>query len=466
MTEWNWTSPFKWDKAKREASLELIRRTGSMSHILSPTQKQFYDMLKTGIREAALYCSRKQGKSYFNLLYAYEFCWNNPGVIVRLVAPELKQARDIYFPLYNEMKPLIPSEMSPEMKKADAKFVFPNGSQIALGGAKPENIESSRGPIAHLLLLDEIAAFVDGADFRYALYSILYPQLTTTGGAIIHTTTPPRSCAHVWFVENYTKLKDKGHVLEFDIDSNPLLTQDMIRDIEETYGGRSNPDFRREHLLELISEQSLLVCPEFNDETHLVDGEELVKEWLDRNDSLFPFIVTDYGATDDTGTVCVLYNYSEQVCLAIEESTVKNGNIKEFVESYWKHHTSVINQVQVGNEPHSIIDCMEQTRKILKDVYNMEFKRPKKRRHKADSVTYLRDKVASGQVLVSKSCPRLRSMLKLGMWKDTKGDLKEFERTETLSHLDHLDALIYAVLYIPWGKLPGASDTHQNMRLR
>lgn len=457
-----WEPPQKWSPDKLEKARVLTRRTRRIRHYLNDQQRRFYDLThKEGVREAALYCSRKVGKSFISFLMDIEFAWNNPNTIVRYIAPTLKSAREVVIPIFNELKRILPLEMMPALKKAELKFVFDNGAEIHLGGASLENIEGSRGPICHKITLDETGAFPDGSDLDYVLYSVLYPQLTTTQGQIIHLTTPPKNINHKWLTHLYQKMRDAGNTVEFNIDQNPLLTPEQVLAIEELYGGRDSPDFQREYLLKSIQETSLRVCREYVDSTHSANTAEIMDKWTEETrDPISSYIVVDYGVTDLTAILLCVYHKYDDKMLVLKEWEVSDG-----AEAFAETLTAVIkdaNNLRL-NEPASIIiDCMEQTRTFLMaKPYEFVFSRPRKKRRKIDSVAFLRNKIETNKIVVDKSCKKLRSMLEYGCWKKSDSENKEFARSDTLGHLDHVDSLIYAALFVKWA----ASDKKNSLDL-
>ena len=468
----SWERPDQWSSEKLAKAMALCRRTLSVRHYLNPKQREFYDLLRLpGITHAGLFCSRKVGKSFLTLLDAYEFCWKNPMVTVRFVLPELKQARETMLPIANEFRAFLPPEMLPTPKLSELKLVFPNGSIIALGGAKKENAESNRGPIAHRIYRDECAAWEDEPHYSYITKSILLPQMTTTGGMLIDTTTPPKSPAHPWIQHDLPMLKKRGHIVSFDIDENPLLTENQVEAIVERYGGRDNPDFRREYKLELISDTSLRVIPEFS--RYYVVSDEYLREITESTGGLpvplFGFAAADLGVTDNTGMLGALYIPSENQILIVGEDMYKGEGLQYFSDRWKEMRRVLIPKLNGDGVYHPIkltIDCFEQAGMSLRKDFKIQYSRPHKRKL-VDNVGFLRLQFTHGRVLIHESCQMLIDQLQNGLWKEShaKEDSRDFERSTTHGHLDLIAALVYLVRSVPWGRSP-VDSSGNNLNLR
>jgi hypothetical protein len=465
-----WTPPTKWDKEKLERAMTLCRRTLSIRHYLHSKQKEVYDLLRRpGLAHAGLYCSRKTGKSFFLLLDAYEFCWRNPNTTVRFVLPELKQARETMLPIANEFKAFLPPELLPTPKLSELKLVFPNGAIIALGGAKKENAESNRGPIAHRIYRDECAAWEDSPHYEYITYSILLPQATTTEAMLIDATTPPKSPTHPWVIQDLPRLKQNKAIVTFDIDESPLLTEEQIDKIVERYGGRDNPDFRREYKLELISDTSLRVTPEFNRREHVKTDEYLSGiQAFSEPMPTFGYCAADLGVKDFTGILGAVYIPSENQVMVIGEDMYKGEGLDFFAEAHKKMNRHAINHLHGDGMRVPVkwtIDCFEQAGMSLRKDKKIAFQRPFKRKL-IDNIGFLRLQLGQGRVLIHESCHMLIDQLENGLWKESTGkeDNADFERTSVHGHLDLLAALVYLVRMIPWGRNPAVDGNQVSFR--
>lgn len=440
-----------WDATKRAKSDELCRR-GKFRHLLLPHQRQFYDMVAAGgPGQFGLYSSRKVGKSFTLFIMALDYAWNRPGSIQRIVLPEKTQAKEIFQNIHNELKNIVPSDMLPRFLKMEATFVFTNGSRIVLGGSLPDNLESNRGPLAHRILRDEVAAW-NVPSYEYATFSVLLPQGSTVPDfQLIDATTPPKSPSHPWIQSDYKKLLAKNRLMTFNIYDNSLLTPEMIERIIEQYGGVDNPNFRREHLCELVADSSLRLTPEFDADTHVGELPPLTDNFGNR-DMFQPVIAVDAGLNDNT---FMIFGYHDH----IRDLYIVRGT---WVDNYKSFDTIVaayndgLKTHLTGDEflaPDNILDIFEIARHTLNVDYNWVTRAPSKARVE-ETIAFLRDCLKTGRVLISPECKELIFELENGVWKENK---KDIERSGELGHCDGIMALAYAVKSINWGRRPDDS---------
>ena len=440
-----------WKNIKNKAvSDELIRR-GSLWHLMTEPQRRFFKHVEQSNDQFhALYCTRQLGKTTAGLIDAIGFCLKNKNVIVRIILPTYKQAREILFTKINELRDIIPKDVLPVIRKSEGAFQFKNGSVILLGGASSDNVEQNRGNICHRLILDEITCY-DPSVYTYLLKAILYPQTTHTGGKIIAMGTPPNSAFHPFLIYDMPNLKAKGNAMIFTVYDNPLLTQLQIDRIIENYGSKDNLDFRREYLAELITAQDLKVIPEFDKAKHvfncdfkdkLWDCSEFSREWQG-------IISCDLGVTDLTGIVGLIINTYTGKAVVCFERSMHGNTLGEFAEVYKTLYTEM---TAYCSNIISICDCFEQSMITLRKDYKLEFQRPIKRSVE-DNVAVARNIFARNKIEISTDCRYLIIQLENGIYDENKKVNKDFARSPIaeLGHLDHLVSLMYALRKVNFG---------------
>lgn len=437
-----------WDATKRAKSDELCRR-GKFRHLLLPHQKAFYDMVQNGgPGQYGLYSSRKVGKSFTLFVMALEYAWNKPGTIQRIVLPEKTQAKEIFQNIHNELKSVVPSDMLPRYLKMEASFIFTNGSRIVLGGSLPDNIESNRGPLAHRILRDEVAAW-NVPTYDYATYSVLLPQGSTVPDfQLIDATTPPKSPSHPWIQNDYKKLIAKGRLKTFNIYDNSLLTPEMIERIIEQYGGETNPNFRREHLCELVADSTLRLVPEFDKDEHVGELPPLTDNFGNRE--MFRTIVSvDAGLNDNTA---MIFGYHDH----IRDKFVVRGtwiaNYKSFDVIVQAYNDGVKQYLTAPAflPPDNILDIFEIARHTLNVDYGWITTAPSKARLE-ETIAFLRDCFKTGRIIIAPECKELIFELENGVWKDNR---KDIDRVGDLGHCDAIMGLAYGVRAVNWGRSP------------
>lgn len=452
---------------KKQISDELLRR-GSFRHLLKGKQREFYDLVKSGKSDHyGLYSARKCGKSWTLFTLALEHCYSQKGRIARIILPEKVQAREIYFNLYNEFKDHLPADVMPIMMKSESAFVFPNGSRIVLGGSTPDNCESSRGPICTMLLCDEIASF-DADNYDYLMYSILLPQGTTVKDFVrVDATTPPRSPAHPWIQKDYQKLNVVDNLIKFTIFENVLVDDRQRAKIIDQYGGEDNKNFRREHMLELISDNDSLVVPEFDSERHVV-AELDFSNGIDPEDDnkqfqFASFMALDVGYVDGSGFVAGYYNHYLNKLFVTDEHYEVGMTTRKLADKWREFEDTFRDQPLRYLEPVGVMDVMEQEAGNLRREEGISFRRPRKGRVE-DTIGFLRTLFETDRIAIHEDCKVLRMQLENATWSTSATENKKIERNEMVGHADCLVALSYLVKEVQWGKRPGKGTLNESLQ--
>lgn len=456
-----WDRPSDWKGKKRKKSDELCQR-GIFRHMMSPNQRRFHDLLdRPDVLEAALYCSRKFGKSFSALLYEFELAMRNDLQIIRHVFPELKQGKDIVFKMFDELKQLVPRSVLPTLIKSEATLYFPQtGSSIILGGTKPENIESSRGPRAHHISFDEIASY-DANNYEYALWSVLFPQLSTTGGKTPHYTTPPESPQHPWVTMHLPKLRASGNFMVFDIDQNDVLTAKAKEAILERYttpkypDPRKNPNFEREYLCRLIANDDLRITPEFVESLHVYSGDpyEFLKRDEGYRNDFCSYIAFDIGVVDNTAVLLGILDWRTAQLRIVKEIILKGRE-----ENYLSNFASAIRETQEEARKYSteqllIGDAFESVRNSLLRDHGINAQTVSKGPVEG-TIGVLRDALSENKILIHESCHQLITDLTYALWKESDSETRKIARSSNCAHADSLISLAYMLKRVIWTRRP------------
>jgi hypothetical protein len=455
-----WKNPFHYTKEEKALSDAYIRRTKCLRHLLAPHQQKFYDLHKSH-EESALYCSRKTGKTFTTIVIAIEKCIQKPNAIVRYAMSTLKTAKEVLLPILDELRQILPSELFPKVYVSDMSIRFKNGAQIKICGSNKEAAETARGPRADLVICDEVPAWDEYAE--YMITGILIPQGTTIDDfKIIYAGTPPDHMNGYFIQSIYPKLQLKRLLVSIDIDSNPLLTQKMIDRIIEFYPkGRDDTNFRREHKLELIPNNTHRLTPEFNEELHVYTEE--IEKGIYYGDALVPqtyqyYISADTGTVDNTAILVGYFDHHEQL-LIIEKEWVKNNNniteiAKEIIDlrdeftQYFYHPDKGVK---------IIIDAFSLEHKELREIHGIQHQNPIKGLVE-DNIAHLRSAFENNKIKISCECERLIWELKNCVWKESVTDTKQIERTAKQKHGDAIMALTYMLRAVNWRFRPDQAE--------
>jgi len=127
-----------------------------------------------------LNCSRQSGKSTVTALIALHCAIYEPGALVLLVSPSLRQSGELFRTIMGFYSKL--DWAPPLVAESVLKAEFGNGSRII---SLPGSEKTTRGYAgAHLVICDEAARCDD------ALMAALRPSLATVDGSLICLSTP------------------------------------------------------------------------------------------------------------------------------------------------------------------------------------------------------------------------------------------------------------------------------------
>jgi hypothetical protein len=444
----------EWEKEKQQAAMTLAQ-AGVLYPYFLGKQREIYTMFHTLKPRDSMACilSRKMGKSYMALLLQIEMCNRHEGFIARHMLPSLKQARDVVYPILSEMQTILPKSVLPyTINRSDGVIRFRNGSQIVIGGMQRENIDSSRGPRSDLMVCDEVG-FVDNniEDYKYALYSVLLPQLTVSKFALqLYITTPPHDPSHPFLDITLPPVRSSGKHIQYTINDSPFLDEADIDELAVAYGGKNSPDWKREMECEVFADQSRRVTPEFATEKHVV-GE------VAPSNSHMCYLAADLGLSDNSAFLGGYFDFDRQKLVITDEITTAGKSLGELSEDFKSIRKALLDKYSY-NPLHikATIDVFEIAAHSLRVDHGLNFVRPIKRRVE-DSVALLRKWVKEDRIEIHKSCTNTIYELGYGCWSETHNVNKEFERNSH-GHLDHIAALMYMVRLVNPRYMPGDSQ--------
>ena len=234
-----------------------------------PWQVRF--LTSTSPRVIAL-CSRQVGKTHTAAVKALHVAVYEPGSLVLMIAPSLRQSKELFSKTHAFMKQLEPVEALEEENKLSA--VLRNGSRIiALPG---DNSATIRGFSAPRLIIEDEAAFV-----KDEVHTALRPMLAASRGGQLFLMSTPRG--------------RRGHF--FDSWQNGGGSWDRIS-ITADQCSRITPEF-------LQSELDALGEWRFRQEYRC--------EFVESEDNLFRYDLIEAALTDD---VAPLFSGSELISIA------------------------------------------------------------------------------------------------------------------------------------------------------
>lgn len=409
---------------------DIERRTaeawvkGNLQFKLHSGQQIIWQQLaSTKEQEALLFISRQWGKSYLSACYALSYCLKHPRSIVRIAAPTLKQAKDI---VSDNLGPICADAPAGLIQPLKSEYRWKVGqSELRLGVLERANVDSLRGGNAKLVICEE-GGFVSSDDYDYALRSVIGPQLLRSGGQLIHVTTPSEEPDHYIHTEVYPRCEIAGTKFEFDVYSNPQLTDEQIGKAMVLAGGEDSPAWRREYLVKIVRDSASVCVPEFSSE-HIFNSEP--------PEHAVWGIFSDFGGVrDKTSTLFACWNFQDAVLEVHDERFHEPNTDTDTIVSAIRD--------MVGDRPfkQSYMDAPGQLLVDLRYKHKFEALLPLKDDFEA-GINAVRLAFGQGKIRVHERCKFLIATLKGATFNKQRTD---FARSLSLGHMDALAALIYA----------------------
>jgi hypothetical protein len=396
---------------------------------------------------------------------AVEQCIKVPNSIVKYLCPAKKDAKSITREQMTAILADCPSDIKPTWMEADKMYLFPNGSIIQMAGTDGGNAESVRGGSCHIAILDE-AGFMDYNEFSYIVQSIIMPTLLTTKGKMILASTPSKEPDHPFMTDYMLPARKDGTLIEYDIYSNPMITEKDIEEIAAEYpGGRDDPAFLREFMLQCDVVSDDFIVPEFTaDARKDIIGERKSKP------AYFDFYVSgDPAATDLTHVLFGYYDYLNAKLVVADELTLggpgESITTQDIADGIRRKEKLNFSNPLTGEIPEPYLRVMDYNNKIL--MFDLDKEHglrfiPTAKDNKEAQINKLRMMVRQGKIEISPKCQNLIYQLQAGRWKKTKdGTINGFQRLKGMkdqnlkpNHCDGVDALLYLVRNVDFNKNP------------
>jgi hypothetical protein len=138
------------------------------------------DFLRSVEPRILLNCSRQSGKSTVTALLAVHAASYDPGALVLLLSPSLRQSQELFrkaLAVYRSLDNPVPSEAESALR-----LELANGSRIVSLPGKEQTVRGFSG--VRLLAIDEAARVHDD------LYFAIRPMLAVSGGRLVALSTP------------------------------------------------------------------------------------------------------------------------------------------------------------------------------------------------------------------------------------------------------------------------------------
>ena len=380
--------------------------------------------------------------SHMITLLAVEDCLRFDDVCILIVAPTLKQCREIVTPRLRRIaKDAPPGLIMPS--KSEGKWFIGN-SELVMGGMDI-NSSSQRGKTVQNVYIEEI---VDSKpdDYNESLKSDIGPALThSDGGKLIFATTPPKIPDHPFVTDTMVKARLSGSLFTYTIDDNKMLSKDQYDACVRRSGGRDSVDFRREYLCQIVRDRSIVIIPDFDD-SHI---SPLAEPGLNMNLEVF----IDWGGVRDK-TAALLMGY--------EFLTGMDYVIDEMV---WDHNTPtelIVKDIRKKWKDHAIgtyyADVPGQLKIDLANSHKFPVVIPIKADWEA-AINGMANRFTQRKVLINPRCKMTIETARSGVFNKLRTD---FDRSKTLGHMDCIAALMYGIRCLNRLSPYPATTTHRD----
>lgn len=429
--------------------IKIAWSRGNLSYKVQAHQQELWESIKAIVNEEnpvdcfVLNCSRRFGKSTLSFLALVEKCLKEPSTSYLFCAPTEGNAKEIILDIAPVILEDAPDEFKPTFK--NNRYTFPNGSEIRIGGAYNGG-ETLRGRSAHGAVVDE-AAFIKQTSpangLKYILDSIIRPQLLTTRGFLLVSSTPPPVLTHD-YVDLFNKMDLKRRTATFTVEQNSSINAEFLETLKASYyeSDPTGSSWRREFRAEFVRDERQLIIPNWGDE-YIVDA-------YPRPDNFEQYqriVSYDHGTSDLSVFLFGWYDFPEAKLVIEHSLVIDNYNEKKSTseisqlykterDALWPN-LSVMKEICDAINPQVIIDFNRQ--------FGHRFVPPSKSNREA-MVNQVVNMVQAGRiVVVNNNANRLLlKTLESGVWNSTS-TTRDFSRQPGIGHCDAIAALMYMV---------------------
>ncbi len=367
--------------------------------------------------------SRQIGKSFLSVVLALEYCIERPGSIVRILAPTLKQVQDI---VQDNLAPICLDAPSGLITRSKSDYRYLIGeSSLRLGAIERAHVDNNRGGNADLVIFEE-GGFVSSDDYKYAVESVIGPQLLRSGGQEIHISSPSEDPEHHLHNEIKPHCEASGMFFCYTVYDSPSITPKQIDKAIERCGGVETEAFQREYMAKIIRSKSLMIVPEFDEARH-------VKEITLPSHYNGVQAIDLGGSRDKTAGYNCIWDFS-RAKLLIKHELFHNENTpsSEVISSA----RDLLSKVTFK---HVFVDIPGETQIDWAALFGFPVATPLK--HDRDSaINGFRLLFQKDQIEIDPSCEYLIGCLKSGRYNSKRTD---FLRTERYGHADPIMAAVY-----------------------
>lgn len=181
------------------------------------------DFLRSTDPRILLNCSRQSGKSTVTALLAVHTALYDPGALVLLLSPSLRQSQELFrkaLDTYRSLENPVPVEAESALR-----LELENGSRIVSLPGKEQTVRGFSG--VRLLAIDEAARVADD------LYFSIRPMLAVSGGRLVALSTPFGTRG--WWYEAW-RSQESWRRFQIPAEQCPRISADFLDEERRTMG--------------------------------------------------------------------------------------------------------------------------------------------------------------------------------------------------------------------------------------
>lgn len=444
----------------RQVAAEAWRR-GNLRFKLDDTQLKIRDALdKSTTRKFFLLCSRRLGKSFTLITYAFELCVSRPSTRILYLAPTGKDAADIVTDIVDgHLLVDCPENLRPAYDRQNKVYTFKNGSIIRFKGVNGEHAENLRGGASNLIVLDECGSM---DDLDYVVGSVCMPMVMTTSGRIILATTPSRSPGHE-STAIYEDLAGQDATVKFTLLDNVRIPEEVKAEFlreageaEENIPGileRKAPPRTttalREYWCEFVTDAASSVLPEFTFEAE----KEMVKE-TPRPPYFDAYVAMDPGFKDRTGGLFAYWDFLRGKLVIEDEFLLYQANTTQIADEIKRREWDLWGDREPFQR-YSDVDL-----RLIADLWDRHRIRfhPVQKQGSLEAINLVRNMVLQREIEIHPRCVNLVRQMHNAIWNNKASDFARASEKSPDGHYDLVAALKYLCRSVLKTKNPYPAD--------
>jgi hypothetical protein len=446
-------------QALKAANRRKLWLSGNLRHLTRPHgQRSLYDGAHLHMRRypqklipLVWLCHRRMGKSFLLLLMCFERAISQPGADIKYACATRNQVKDIAEPMIGYILSTAPGRIQVRRDQHRLYLRLPEWpayleSRIAFVGLDYKQGDLLRGQACDLACLDETR---DISVLEYVITQVLASQFVGRNfPLLLLASTPPASMEHPFIQVYYEEAVRRGTAFVIPGSKNPDFTPEDKDMVVEELGGEESLPYRREIECELVPDTTRQVIPEWQH----VERHVAVTTVIERPEYYTPYISLDCGWKDHAGCLFGYVDFLRQKLVLIGEifeNYLTVGQLAALIREKCEELFDANN----FRRARFVADGNLLEINTLRVDHRLPFLPAEKWKKKKDqALAAYRTSLCEGKIEIEAlNLPHYVRQHREGIWNKKKTD---FERSETMGHLDLIAAAVYMHNQVRWKDNP------------